>query len=168
MSAVPGRSTALHRPRVVIVAAAGLVAAMLLQTAILPAVGVAATAPVVYTLIAVMGLAWGQRAGTVAGFAGGLLLDLTGSGVLGVQALVGCLLGLAAGRIPVDRWRWSGFGWVVLAVLGAQAVTVGLDMVLAGRGAGLAAAAVLWSVGGAVVCAAVVLPARDFLRSVVR
>lgn len=167
MSAVAGRAEATHAPRVGLVGTLAVIAAFVVQTSVLPAVGLPSAAPVVLATVAVLAVAWGERAGALFGFGAGLLLDVTGIGVLGVGALVGCLLGLLAGLLPVSRWRWSGAGWVMLLVILAQAADALLNALLLGRPL-LMSPAVLWSVVGTGVCIAVLLPARDLLRSVVR
>lgn len=167
MSAVPGRAEAAHGPLVALVGALALVGAFVLQTAVLPAVGLPVAVPVVFATVAVLAVAWGRRAGALIGFGAGLLLDLTGSGVLGVGALVGCLLGVLAGLVPVGRWRWSGAGRVVLLVILAEAADTLLNALLTGRPI-TASPAMLFSVIGAAICTGVLLPARDVLRSVVR
>ncbi|HQR79368.1 MAG TPA: hypothetical protein PLT68_04030 [Actinomycetota bacterium] len=167
MSAVPGRAEATHAPRVAVVGTLMVIAAFVVQTAVLPAVGVPVTVPAVLATVAVLAVAWGRRSGALIGFGAGLLLDLTGTGVLGVGALVGCLLGAAAGLVPVGRWRWSGAGWVVLLVVLAQGADTLLDALLLGQRL-VASPAVLWSVTAAGICTVVLLPARDLLRSVVR
>ena len=115
------RPGAAHRPRVILLSSAVIVLAFVGQTAVPPAVGLSATIPLVLTSV---------RAGRGAGIAhrssrrfrgGGLLLDLTGSGVLGIGALVGCARG-PAGGIQVDRWRWSGLVRVWLYTLAAVMV----------------------------------------------
>lgn len=167
MSAVAGRPAQLHAPRVLVLGAASLLGAFVAQTSILPAVGLSAAVPLVWTTVAVLAMAWGPRPGAVAGFGVGLLLDLTGAGVIGVGALVGCVLGVAAAAIPEDRRRWSGLGWVVAAVLMAAITDSVLNGVLDGR-APHPTTAWLWTLGGAIVCALVLLPARGWLRAVVR
>jgi rod shape-determining protein MreD len=166
MSAVaqPGAS---YPPRVAAVAATGVLGAFLLQTAVLPAVGLSAAVPVVLTVVAVLGLALGPGVGAVTGFLAGLLLDLTGVGVLGVTALAGCLLGAGASRLRVDRWRWSGVAGVwamtVTASVAAQLFNAAVSGVRAAAAPGL-----VWLIGGALVSAVLLVPARARLRAVVR
>lgn len=60
-------------------------------------------------LTAALAYMYGVRVGCVAGFACGLLADLTGSGPVGLLALLGCILGYVLGRaqrnVFVDGWR---------------------------------------------------------------
>lgn len=167
MSAITGPASTAHTPRVVAVSAIAVLLAFLLQTAGLPALGLSAAVPVVFVVVAVLATALGSRAGSMVGFGAGLLLDLTGAGVIGVGALIGCLLGAAAGRIRVDRWAWSGMLPVWSAsVLAAGAFTVanavveGLSVTWSGSW--------LWMAAGALVCTAGLLPLRPWVREVVR
>ncbi len=157
----------LHVPRVVIGSVAAVLAAFVVQTAVLPAVGLSAAVPVVFAVVVVLSMAWGPAVGPGVGFGAGLLLDLTGAGILGVGAMVGCLLGLVAARIPVDRWQWSGAGWATVATAAAALVDTGLDALLSGR-VPTVSVAWLWVVVGAGVCILVLLPARAWLREAVR
>lgn len=167
MSVAIDRPGAAHRPRVILLSSAVIVLAFVGQTAVLPAVGLSATIPLVLTSVCVLGVALGSRTGAVAGFAAGLLLDLTGSGVLGIGALVGCVLGASAGGIQVDRWRWSGLVRVWLYTLAAAMVMTGANAFL--QGLGLRASGMwFWLAAGSAVCAAVLLPLRDWMRAVVR
>lgn len=167
MSTTSARTSGLHVPRVVIGSVIAVLAAFVVQTAILPAVGLTAAIPVVFAVVAVLAMAWGPAVGPSVGFGAGLLLDLTGVGTLGVGALVGCLLGLVAARIPVDRWQWSGAGWAILATAGAALVDQGIDAVLAGHFS-TASVGWMWVIVGAAVCILVLLPSRAWLRESVR
>ena len=167
MSTTSARTSGLHVLRVVIGSVIAVLAAFVVQTAILPAVGLTAAIPVVFAVVAVLAMAWGPAVGPSVGFGAGLLLDLTGVGTLGVGALVGCLLGLVAARIPVDPWQWSGAGWAILATAGAALVDQGIDAVLAGHFS-TASVGWMWVIVGAAVCILVLLPSRAWLRESVR
>jgi len=158
---------AAHWPRVAVVALLAVTGAFLVQSAVLPAIGLSAGVPVVFATVVVLAMAWGPRVGAIVGFAAGLLLDLTGSGVLGVGALVGCLLGLVGGRIPVDRWRWSGAGWAAVATAVAAVATLLGNALLQGR-IPVLSGWLVWVLAGAAVCTVVLLPARPRLQGVVR
>lgn len=167
MTVLSGRPVAFHVPRVVALCTTAVLLAFIIQTAVLPALGLSAAVPLVFTVVAVLGLALGSQVAALTGFAAGLLLDLTGSGVLGVGALVGCLLGVAAGRIPVDRWRWSGFAQVWAGTsLAAVCYSLG-NALLEGRGM-VWSTGWLWVLGGAAGCALMLVPQRDRVRAVVR
>ncbi len=167
MSVAIDRPGTAHRPRVILLSSAVIVLAFVGQTAVLPAVGLSATIPLVLAAVCVLAVALGSRTGAVAGFAGGLLLDLTGSGILGLGALVGCVLGASAGGIQVDRWRWSGLVHVWLYTLMAAVVMTGANAFLLGLGLRTSVSWV-WIVAGSAVCAVVLLPLRDWIRAVVR
>jgi rod shape-determining protein MreD len=167
MSGASTRAPGLHVPRVVIGSVVAVSAAFIVQTSILPAVGLSSAIPVVFAVVVVVAMAWGPTVGPGVGFGAGLLLDLTGSGTLGVGALVGCLLGLVAARIPVDRWAWSGAGWAVLATTSAALLDTGVNALLSGRFP-VPTAAWLWVIAGAAVCVLLLLPARSWLREAVR
>lgn len=167
MTTASARASGLHVPRVVIGSVIAVALAFMVQTAILPAVGLSATIPVVFAVVVVLGVAWGPSVGPSVGFGAGLLLDLTGTGTLGVGAMIGCLLGLVAARIPVDRWRWSGAGWAILATLTASLLYTTVNAVLVGRVPAVSTAW-LWPVIGTVVCVLLLLPARAWLREAVR
>lgn len=166
MSAVVGRTDA-HLPRVLVVGAAGLVVAFAVQTAVLPALGLSAAVPVVFTAVAVLGAALGVRSGAAFGFAAGLLLDLTGVAVLGVGSLVGCLLGAIAGQVRVSRWRWSGLLWIWGSTAAAALIYMMLTAALAELPITLSWSW-LWIVLGALVCAVALVPLRPWLQAVVR
>lgn len=154
-----------HLPRVVVVCGLAVIAAFLVQTALLPAIGASAAVPLVFATVVALGVALGSRTGAICGFCAGLLLDLTGVGVLGIGALIGTLAGAAAGRIRVDRWWLSGVPSAAALTLAAGLAYTALDAALAGLPLTLPSA---WLVVGALVCAAALLPVRGWLREAVR
>lgn len=167
MSTASGRAQTTHLPRVIILALSAVCVAFVVQTAVLPAVGLSAVIPVVFATVVVFGMALGRQSGAIIGFAAGLLLDLTGVGVLGLGALIGCLAGGLAGGIRVDRWRWSGLP----AACGVTVLAAGLFTVLNGVVAGIGPVlswSWLWLVGGAVLCTALLVPGRPWIQAVVR
>lgn len=167
MSAVADRANAVHTPRVIALCAGSVIVAFVVQTSVLPAIGLSSLIPLVLACVAVLAVPLGSRTGAIVGFCAGLLLDLTGSGVLGVGALIGCLLAASCATITVDRWRWSGLGSVwVYTCLAASAFT-GANAVLTGRGPSLTIAWA-WIVVGAGICCALLLPLRTRIRAVVR
>lgn len=164
MTAVPARRP-VHLPRAIVVCTGSLLVAFLVQTAVLPAVGAPAAIPVVFATVVLLGVALGGRTGAICGFLGGLLLDLTGVGVLGVGALLGTLTGAAAGRIRVDRWWLSGVPTAALltslAALSYSAVNAALSgLPLTVRP--------LWPVLGGIVCTITLLPVRNRVQEAVR
>ncbi|MEZ5186590.1 MAG: hypothetical protein R2720_12665 [Candidatus Nanopelagicales bacterium] len=166
MTAVSG-ATHVYWPRAVGLSATAVVLGFLCQTAILPAVGLSAAIPVLFSVVAVLGIALGRNSGAITGFAAGLLLDVTGVGVLGVGALVGCLLGVASAGIRVDRWRWSGAVYVWAYTAGAAAAYAAVNSLI--TGSGLMWSSGFWAiVGGSLVCTLVLLPLRAPIRAVVR
>ncbi len=67
-----------------------------------------ATPDFLFICTAIFAFAYGPRAGCIAGFVFGLIIDLTGTGPVGVSPLLGCIAGYLMGR-----FRRSGFdnGW---------------------------------------------------------
>lgn len=157
----------VHAPRVIAVSAMAILVAFLMQTSVLPAVGLSAAVPVVFAVIVLLGVVLGGRTAAVCGFLAGLLLDVTGVGVLGVGALVGTLVGAAAGRIRVDRWWLSGVPAAAALTIAAALAYPGLNAALTGLPLALSWS-LIWPVGGGLVCAALLLPLRGWLREVVR
>jgi len=167
VTTLAGTPRPVHMPRAVLVASVSLLLAFLVQTAVLPAIGLSAAVPVVWSMVCLFSLVLGSRVGAVLGFLAGLLLDLTSSGVLGVGALTGCLVGSAAGAVRTDRWIWSGAGWIWLLVsLAAAGMQVANDLAL-GITPVLTVAA-FWLIGGALVCTLALLPTRAWLQAVLR
>ena len=166
MSAVAVRAP-VHLPRAIALCGGSIVVAFLVQTAVLPAVGASAAIPLVFSTVVLLGLALGSRTGAVCGFLAGLLLDLTGVGVLGVGALLGTLLGAAAGRLRVDRWWLSGVPTAALmTILGALAYG-GINAALAGLPVSLGRSP-WWVVLGSLVSTLALLPLRGVVREAVR
>ncbi len=166
MSVLAGRAPA-HTPRVIAVCSVGVLVAFLVQTALLPAVGLPALIPFTFATVAVLGVSLGSRAAAITGFLAGLLVDLTGVGILGVGALAGCLLGAAAGQVRTDRWWFSGVPSVTALVIAAWLGTTVLDAVLS-QVPLIVGAGWLWGALGAAVSVALLMPLRGWLRSVVR
>lgn len=159
--------TSVHLPRVLGVSFVGVLVAFLVQTALLPAVGLSATVPFVYATVALLAVVLGSGPGAIVGFAAGLLLDVTSVATLGVGALIGCLLGAAAGHVQLDRWWFSGVPTVgaMVVVSGGAFTTVNalLNQVPWIFGWGWS-----WTVVGGFVSVALLLPLRTWLRAVVR
>lgn len=166
MSTVYDRTT-FHLPRAMGLSAVGLLVAFLVQTSVLPAIGLSAAIPFVYATVAVLAVVLGPRAGAAEGFAAGLLLDLTGSGTLGIGALIGCLLGALAGRVHVDRWWFSGVPTVSILVVAAGVGSSVANAVL-GQIPLLLTGSWLWVAVGGMLSVVVLMPTRFWLRELVR
>lgn len=166
MSTVHDRTT-FHLPRAMGLSAVGLLVAFLVQTSVLPAVGISAAVPFVYATVAVLAVVLGPRAGAAEGFAAGLLLDLTGSGTLGVGALIGCLLGALAGRVHVDRWWFSGVPTVSVLVVSSAMISSVVNAVL-GQVPLTLTTGWLWLLVGGVLSVLGLMPTRFWLREMVR
>lgn len=166
MSAVFDRTT-FHMPRAMGLCVVGLLVAFLVQTSVLPAVGLSAAVPFVYATAAVLAVVLGPRAGAVEGFVAGLLLDVTGSGTLGIGALIGCLLGALAGQVHVDRWWLSGVPTVSLLVV-VSALALSMVNAVLGQIPLPLAGGWLWVVFGGIASVAMLMPTRFWLRQVVR
>lgn len=101
-----------------------LIAAVTLQVAIAPQMAVFGVVPnFVFLVVVTLALVEGPVAGSVAGFAGGLLFDLLGASVVGPYALVFCIVGYLAGLLHANMFAE---GWllpvsvVFLASFGAE------------------------------------------------
>lgn len=166
MSTTPA-PVAAHLPRVLGVCVTGVLVAFLVQTALLPAVGLSAAVPFTFATVAVLAVVLGSRTGAITGFGAGLLIDLGGLSVLGVGALLGCLLGAIAGQVHPDRWWFSRVptvsGLVMLTAAAFTAANAALQQVPILFGAGW-----MWLLAGSVVSVMVLMPARQWLRGVVR
>ncbi len=91
-------------------AAAAILAATLLQVGIAPYIALGDAVPNLLLLVVVtLALVQGPRAGTLAGFSAGLLLDLIGTAPIGPAALVFCVVGFVAGSLQANTfaegWR---------------------------------------------------------------
>lgn len=166
MSALPA-APAAHAPRAIAVCVVGVAVALLVQTSLLPAVGLSAGVPFVYATVALLAVVLGSRAGAMVGFGAGLLLDLSSVGTLGVGALLGCLLGAAAGRVHPDRWWFSGVPTTAALVIAAAGAFTVLDAWL-GQVPLVFGQGWLWLTVGAVASVTVLLPCRTWLAEVVR
>ena len=109
-------------------ALAAVLAAVLLQTALLdrlPFPGGAAP-DLVLVLVVTLALASGPTEGMLIGFGAGLALDMTppASHLLGLSALVFCLVGYGCGllRGPLERSAWLPLAAVVLGVTAGEAL----------------------------------------------
>lgn len=115
-----------------------LVVAVVVQVTVLTRLGLpGATANLVLVTAAAIGCALGSTVGTVAGFAGGLLLDLTppADHAAGQWALVLTVAGYLAGRLGEDRARPFSVRALAVGALAALA-TAGYLLVSAVLGAG--------------------------------
>ena len=75
-----------------------ILAGYFLQTAVFPALPLSATPNILLSIAVFSGILAGRKTGMVAGFAGGLLLDLYYGDVLGFYALFYLLAGYISGR----------------------------------------------------------------------
>ncbi len=108
-----------------LLAAALVLVALLLQTAVLSALPLpGAVPPLLLVVVAALALAEGPAAGLVIGFLAGLAADLLSDHALGRLALVHALVGYAAGQLA-DRPERSALlpvGVVAAAAAGAVAL----------------------------------------------
>jgi len=91
------------------------------QSSVMPILGLVGLAPDVPLVVVVMvALRRGPEVGCVTGFVAGLMQDLTGPGLVGIQALTKALVGFAAGftgrRFAVDDPLVQIPGLVLLTV----------------------------------------------------
>jgi rod shape-determining protein MreD len=109
-------------------ALAAILAAVVLQTALLdrlPFPG--GSAPnLVLVLVVTLALASGPTEGILIGFGAGLALDVAppASNLLGLSALVFCVIGYGCGRLrgPLERSAWLPLGVVALGVAAGEAL----------------------------------------------
>jgi rod shape-determining protein MreD len=93
----------VSRVRAILVPAVLIVLALTIQVSVLARLGLPGAAPDLVTVVVVaIALARGPSAGAIAGFGGGLLVDLAppAAHAAGIWALVGTLVGYAAGSLP--------------------------------------------------------------------
>jgi len=101
-----------------------ILAAVVLQTAVLDRLPLpGGSAPnLVLVLVVTLALASGPAEGMLIGFGAGLALDIAppASNLLGLSALVFCVIGYGCGRLrgPLQRSAWLPLGVVVLGVAG--------------------------------------------------
>lgn len=92
-------------------AAGAVICAMVLQVGIAPHIAVGGVVPNLLLLVVVtLALVQGPRAGTVAGFAAGLLFDLIGTAPIGPAALTFCIVGFVAGSLQAHTFAE---GWLL-------------------------------------------------------
>lgn len=112
-----------------------IVGAVLIEVTLLSRLGIPGATPdlVVVTVVA-LALAMGPVQGAVAGFVGGILLDLAppGDTLIGVNALVYVAIGFITGSAvdPRDRSIWILMGMVGLSTGSAVLLVSGLDTLL--------------------------------------
>ena len=114
-------------------AVTGLLVALVVQVTLLARVPLPGGPPdLVLIVVVALALAHGPIAGTGAGFAGGLLLDLVGTSAAGQLALVLCLVGCGAGlvREDVNRSTLGPVLVVAVAALAATLLSAGLGLLL--------------------------------------
>lgn len=104
--------------------ALALIVAVVLQIAIAPQISIFGVVPnLIFLVVVTLALVEGPVAGSVAGFAGGLLFDLLGTSVVGPYALVFAIVGYLAGLMEANMFAE---GWllpvsvVFIAGLGAE------------------------------------------------
>lgn len=121
--------------RRILVGAATILAAVLLQSALLSRLPLPGGAPdLLLVLVVAFGLHEGPRSGTVTGFVAGLVADLGVDHELGRTAVVYALVGYGAGAVHGgavhsgalrrDRKRSTALAFAVVAVAAAAGVTV--------------------------------------------
>jgi rod shape-determining protein MreD len=100
-----------------------LLAAVILQTSIVPYLAILGVVPnVLFLVVVTLALTEGPVAGSAAGFVAGLLIDLLGTGAVGPSALVLSVVGYGVGMLQANMFAE---GWLlpVTAVLIAGLVT---------------------------------------------
>jgi rod shape-determining protein MreD len=121
----------------VLPAVAALFAALVLQVAVAPAIEIGGVVPNFFLLVVVtLALTTGPTEGAAAGFVGGLLFDLLGTGPVGPMCLVLTVVGYSAGLLHEQMFAE---GWLLpLTVLGVAALSTelayGLLLAILGEG----------------------------------
>lgn len=111
--------------RRLLLGAVTIVTALLLQTAVLARLPLPGGVPdLLLVLVVAFALVEGPLAGSVTGFATGLLADLGADHEIGRAALVYALVGYAAGLLQDDRPRSVLLPFAAVAASAAAAVTV--------------------------------------------
>lgn len=143
-----------------VAAALAIVAAVILQSAVLARLPLPGGPPnLVLVLVVAIGLAAGGTAGLAAGFGAGLLTDLLSDHPVGVLALCFALAGLLAGLLEADVERSKLLPVVVVAVTSAAVyLTYSGVLGLLGRSTADGAGGVLGTVAYDVVLATFVVP----------
>lgn len=114
-----------------------IIAALVLQVAIVPYIAIAGVMPNALLLSAItIALVKGPRAGMLAGFTTGLLFDLLGTAPIGPGALVFCLVGFAAGSIQENTFAEGWLVPLVVVFFASLTAEVGYVLVLAVLGEG--------------------------------
>lgn len=91
--------------------ALALIGALVLQVAVAPHIAIAGVVPNLLLLVVItLGLIEGRNAGAIAGFAGGLMFDLLGTGPIGAAALVFAVTGYLAGSLSEHMFAE---GWLM-------------------------------------------------------
>ena len=114
--------------RRVIFAVTAILAAVVLQTALLDRLPLpGGSAPnLVLLLVVTLALASGPMDGMLIGFGAGLALDMAppASNLLGLSALVFCVIGYGCGRLrgPLERSTWLPLAVVALGVTAGEAL----------------------------------------------
>lgn len=114
-----------------------LLAAAILQVSVAPQLAIGSVVPNLLLLVVVtLALTEGPNSGSTVGFFAGLLLDLLGSGPIGLWALVLCVVGYAAGMMEANMFA---HGWLlpVTVVFFAGLISeaaYGLILVIVGAG----------------------------------
>ncbi len=106
-------------------AAAAILGALLLQAGLAPYLAIGGVTPNFMLLVVVtLALTTGPTEGCIAGFAGGLLFDLLGTGPVGPMALVLAVVGYLAGLMHEQMFAE---GWLLpLTVMGVAALSTEL------------------------------------------
>ena len=120
-----------------LLAAVLIITALVLQLTVLPWLRLPGSTPdVLAVTVAAIGIAGGPQRGAIAGFVGGLALDLVppAQGLVGLSALVLALVGFLAGAFTEDRGDRGA-----LVTTGFVALLCGGSVVVYAAGAGLVA-----------------------------
>lgn len=117
--------------------AIALLAAVILQAAIVPYLAVSRVVPnVVFLVVVTLALVEGPAAGCASGFVGGLLFDLLGSGVVGPYALVLTVIGYVAGLMQANMFAEGWLLPVSVVAVASVATEISYGIILAIVGAG--------------------------------
>lgn len=117
--------------------AVALLAALVAQVALAPYLSVFGVVPnFVFLVVVTLALTEGPVAGCWAGFVGGLLFDLSGSGVVGPYALVLTVVGYVAGLLQANMFAEGWLLPVTVVAVASLVTEVSYGIALAVLGAG--------------------------------
>lgn len=116
---------------------AALAGALVLQVAVAPHLAIGGVVPNLFLLVVLtLALLEGRSAGAAAGFAGGLLFDLLGTGPIGAAALVFAVTGYIAGSLSENLFAEGWLMPLTVVFVASLSAEIAYALVLAVLGVG--------------------------------